>query len=228
MSESDNMPPIRLMLDQYLEDKRISDANISYVNWSTSNEETNRRLILLKPLFNELTRPFISTELAQNIQKLVMCNGESKKSSGGYSSYTRFVMFDKPKLCLQKRPQDFFRIAQETKGTFKDWDTIIDDNETFDTDALNLFPDISSTDYLPSINVCQLVGKTLNDSKQKIYLPVDAAELFNAMALAQDQGALLSFEKPKILSATPVALSVSKPHLRRKTASQPLKIGNSS
>ena len=93
----------------------------------------------------------------------------------------------------------YHRIIHAEGAKFEDWHKYCDENGNYNAEALQDLPELPENTYMTSITACIIHVKQLNKDTRLIALPVDPKQLFRALCVAQDTGAMLEFTMPKTI-----------------------------
>lgn len=206
--------PIRMMLDGYYDEERYG---VRYQQKSSITQvgREGLEIMTLAREFKTATMDYLSEELRSKVQELMDHNTEIKR--GEYSN--DYIFDERAQHCFAEHKEIFMRIAHSGRVAFDQWELIFDEDGNINPDFEAQLLPLDSNDYISGINLCHVraVGFSRRES---FYLPADPMQLFNAMALAENDGVLLHFQMPEKVSAEPTPIRVMRPSLPSLPKSQ--------
>ena len=184
-------PPVLMLIDGWYALNRLhSDLKLSTLcrHQNTSAHSPLKKVINLGDLFQEEVHAILSKQLQEKARKILDEHSTIKREA-----YSHRRIFDENmKLILEKHPEAFFRIANHKKLDDKiDWKGYLTPDGKLNHEAINALPRIEATDHIGGTRMCQVRA-----SRNEIFLPIGASELFNAMALIRGQSCVVEFSMP--------------------------------
>jgi hypothetical protein len=181
--------PIRMLTNGWMRSTEL--MYYQYV-WHTETpidgDRTSMASFVLRSTFKETTHPVLSAKLLNQVQSVLSNN--SRIISDMFDSHSRYD--ENMAYMGRNHLNDFITVIANHDKTFKSWKDFANaDSKEIDEDRISRLDNVPLSDFAPNVKGCEIDVSSNHSSGNKIFLPVNATKLFNAMVLAENTGAAL-------------------------------------